>query len=63
MVLTTMMVLVRRPDMGSDSVPRALEGPFCVAVRAEHEYGNECPPRSSPRLVLYDCSRLAWRWY
>eukprot|EP00969_Alexandrium_andersonii_P102328 4516487-Alexandrium_andersonii.AAC.1 len=41
MVLTIMMVMVRRPSFAQTRPPELSRGPFCAMFRAEREYGNE----------------------
>eukprot|EP00969_Alexandrium_andersonii_P041486 1818584-Alexandrium_andersonii.AAC.1 len=41
MVLTIMMVMVRKPKSAQTRYPELSRGRFCACVRAEREYGNE----------------------
>eukprot|EP00969_Alexandrium_andersonii_P179888 7951381-Alexandrium_andersonii.AAC.1 len=44
MVLTIIMVTVLWPTSAQTRCPELSRGPFCAAVRAEREYGNESLP-------------------
>eukprot|EP00969_Alexandrium_andersonii_P040127 1758269-Alexandrium_andersonii.AAC.1 len=62
MVLTVVMVLVRRPRLAQTRSPKLSRGAFCANVRAGRKYVGENLPRTAQGLVLRGCSRWSWRW-